>query len=232
MEKGIFCKYNSRMNLYDFLAVESHYLELFHEGEREARRRLVFQPEEADDVVSEALENLLDYFSRKPEKVFALENMEDEKMKNYLKKAMRHQVINIVKKRNRRHVLRMDDLAFSAMEIPAQRGLVDAENNAVHGAGFLASSHTSLDQLREELHFFIEEKFGRERWKKKKDAVDLFMERIGKNMRIGDLQKKYPDANVAVMNAIAHRVIKKYSSWIQKNGRDRQSGNESRRGES
>jgi DNA-directed RNA polymerase specialized sigma24 family protein len=220
MENKINCKYNGWMNLFDYLALENHYLELFHEGKREARRRLVFQPDEANDVVSEALENLLDYFSRKPEKVFALESMEGEKMKNYLKKAMRHQVINIVKKRNRWLNVRVADLASLAAGIPGAGGLAEMEDELAENSTLVAAiSHGGLEQLRAELFFFIEEKFGREKWRIKKDAVDLFMERVGNNMSISDLQEKHPEMNAAVMNTIAHRIFKKFSSWVQKNGR-------------
>jgi hypothetical protein len=145
-------------------------------------------------------------------------------MGNYLKKAVRHQVINIVKKRNRWLNMRVDDPAALVAGTPAAGWAAVEPAPAVHNVLGDAFSSCGLEQMRAELFFFIEEKFGREKWAGKKAAVDLFLERVGNNMSIGDLQERHPEVNAAVMNTIAHRIFKKFSSWIQKNGREPQPG--------
>ena len=197
IKKG--CYYNSQMNLFAYLAEEDRYRTFMRSGLMEVRRRTIVPMEEAEDIVSDAMERLLDYYARKPEKLLVLESMAEDKMNNYLKKALRNHLINVIKSRSRIHFMSLDKSTEPQMQNNDSK--IDNE--------------IDLQAIREELYYFIEEQFGREKWPQKKEAIDMYIERMVGKTTMGELQKRYPDKKIAVMNTVAHRIVKKYSHWSQ-----------------
>jgi len=191
------------MDLFVYLTDEDRYRRLLRQGMQEACRRMVLSSEDANDIASEALERLLDYFARKPDQLYRLESMAEGKVTNYLRKALRNHIINIIKKRQRQVFLAWEEIGEPAAPV----------------AEPVTAAARDLPDIRRELHFFIEEKFGREKWAGKKEAVDLFIERVAGKLRMREMQDRHPGRNIAVLNTEAHRIVKKYARWVQKNGR-------------
>lgn len=222
------------MDLCDYLSEWKNYAALIREGQYEARRLFVYNAEDIDDITSEAIEELLDYFERKPDKVLQIEAKEAAEMNNYLRKAMRNRVFNIVKKRNRQKAAFIKMLTDNPELYKRRLDLVEKSGEPEHfvteilniirekfGLTVPDIDQFNLNSLGKEMHFFIEERFGRERWGSKKEAVDLFLERVEKNMSLIDLEKRYPRKKIASLNTEAHRIMKGYLKWLNSNHKSR-----------
>jgi hypothetical protein len=222
------------MDFFDFLSNHGNYLSLVREGNYEARKRMVFDLEERNDITSGALEKILDYFKRKPEKLLEIESKQKEEMANYLKKAMRNQVLNIIKRQNREKVLALEFLSdTSRKEIEKINTplLEEPKTNLTQemvykikkklGLCVIDINDFSFKKTKNEMHFFIEEKYGRENWEYKKDAINIFIERFENNISISKLKEKYPLKNIPSLNTEANRIIKKYLYQLKKNQKNK-----------
>lgn len=217
------------MDFFDFLSNQRNYLALVREGNYEARKRMVFDLEERNDITSEALEKILDYFKRKPEKLLEIESKQKEEMANYLKKAMRNQVINITKHQNREKVLALKFLSDTSRKETEKINtafLEEPKTNLTQemvykikkklGLCVIDINEFSFEKMKDEIHFFIEEKYGREYWEYKKETINIFIERFENNISISKLKKEYPLKNIPSLNTEANRIIKKYLYQLKK----------------
>jgi hypothetical protein len=230
------------MDLFDYLSEWKHYASLIKEGQYEARRLGVYNSEDIDDMTSGAMEDLLDYFQRKPEKVAEVEAKEMAEMNNYLKKAMRNRICNIVKKRNRQKAA-FFQLMAAALEDERERVHVEQMADGRHhsyaeifnkikekfGLTLNDVHQFNLKETRQDVNFFIEEKFGREKWPDKKEAVNIFLERVEQNLSLTELESRYPQKNIASLNTEAHRLIKRYIKWLKTGHKSAVFRNENRR---
>jgi DNA-directed RNA polymerase specialized sigma24 family protein len=186
--------------------------------------------ESASDVAIEAFEQVYEWIKR-PYSYLAFENFTLEKIRNFIYKAVRSRCINIIKKENRRLEMAKDiiekiknsigiglDEELSVFE---SAGDPEGPDNLIKSMGpfMIDLNKVTLEDLKEEVRFFIEEKYGRSKWEQKKFAVDVFFERFQENLTIKELKEKYPGVNIASLNTESHRMIKSYFKWAKKSGK-------------
>jgi hypothetical protein len=220
-----------QMDFFDFLSKIENYKALVAAGKYTIKNIYSNHPEDVEDIISEALENLLDYFKRKPEKLLEIQRKEKDEMSNYLKKSMRNHVINILKKRNRikkSNLELMENLTKSGVHYNnwfkgeyqnQEKPSPFVEEVQEDFAGFIADRQNfSLPNLKKHIYHFIEEKYRQESWSYKKSTIDIFFERFEKHMTLQKLKAIYPNKNIPSFNTEANRILKKYLHWVEKRG--------------
>ena len=213
------------MDICDYLSERANYFALVKEGEFMVKKGFFYDSDDIPDITSEAMEKILDYFKRKPEKLIEIENMDKEEMSNYLKKAMRNHVINILKRRNRQNKNDIELIKKTIHEEKEKMTFYNLNPSGKDSFGEILNklrdrkdfgrdcvNDFNVDFIRNNIHFFIEEKFGRSKWNEKKRAIDLFIERYEENISLKDLKKKYVDINIPSLNTEANRIVKGYPS--------------------
>jgi len=180
--------------------------------------------EDLEDIVLEALEKLLDYFQRKPEKLLVLEDKDPAAMSNYLKKSMRNHVLNVLKRKNRekrlesaltsdlvREVIRgVSAPAGRLRPCPIPENLFIEDTPTQTGS---AEGPASVNRLKRDIHAFIESRYAPRKWDRKKHIIDLFFERFERNLSLTRIQALHPGKNIPSLNAEANRILKKYRVW-------------------
>lgn len=218
MDSSMHCIYNGGMDLCRYLSDKSHYMELRKAGEKELRRRAFHDRDEIDDIISAALERLLDYFQRRPDKFLQIEEKPQEEMSNYLKKALRNHILNIISRQSRlqrmHNRLVQDPFMLILHDIQTQSHPGGSTSNVDGNPDSESWRGLSWEQIREEIHYFIEEKFGRAKWAAKKAVADFFLQRLREGLSLREMQARYPDRNTATMNTEGHRLIRSFRQWV------------------
>jgi len=214
------------MDLFDFLSDDVNYRGLLKIGVYEVFKRKSCSREDAEDIVSESLENLLDYYQRKPEKLLELESKSNEEMGNYIKKSLRNHVLNII---IRNHKAKIKEIEF----IEKMQNSSTEENQFQYlnqlpyqflslsekvNAGLIMDfSRLDCKNMQKDIYLFIEKKYKPGIWENKKEAILLYMKRIKSKKTISQMQALIPDKNISSLNTQAHRIINSYRNWLKKN---------------
>ncbi len=185
--------------------------------------------ETARDVSMEAVEQLYEWLKR-PYSELAFADFTPAKMRNFFYKSIRNRCINIVKKENRRSKMVREviekiknsigiglDEPIDVFDTPDSP---EGPENLIKcfGPFMIDLNRVSLEDLKKEVFYFIEETFGRAKWKGKKFAVDLFFERFQQGLSIKEFKKMHPGENLPSLNTEAHRTMKNYFKWARKSG--------------
>ncbi len=218
------------MDLCIFLSVKENYDKLIKMGMQEVLRRTGCSWEDAEDIASQSLCNLLDYYQRKPEKLLELEKKGYKEMQNYLNKSIKNQIMNVIikkyKKRKREleiaeKIRKNSQNTFqSALQFPEQtlnRTLFINKDMV----GKLTGNTRKLTKevIRKDIYSFIESRFKPEKWKIKKQAISLYIKRMETAKTIAQMQILMPEKNLPSLNTQAHRIISSYRNWLNEKGR-------------
>ncbi len=215
------------MDLFDFLSDEGNYKKLIKIGVYEVFKRISCSGEDAEDIVSESLENVLDYYQRKPEKLMDLESKNNEEMKNYIKKSLKNHILNII---IRNHKAKIKEMEF--IEKMQYGGSEEIQKQSRHlnqlpdqflslservNAGLTINfTQSDCKNIKKDIYSFIEKKYKSGMWESKKEAISLYMKRIKEKKTISQVQMLIPDKNISSLNTQAHRIIKSYRNWLKK----------------
>lgn len=219
------------MDAIDFLSDRNNAEAFFRYGRNMAISKGK-DSESAEDIAIEAFEQVYEW-TKRPYNKPSFEDFTLEKMKNYFYKAIKSRCINIMNREKKRleRVREFLKKIKNGRNIGPESEIITAEtpDNAGSSSALIKQmgafavdlNEITLKDLREDIHFFIEEKYGRANWKHKKFTIDLFFERYENNLTIKDLKEKYPGKRIASLNTEAHRIIKNYIKWLEESGQSR-----------
>lgn len=206
------------MDFCRYLSDKSHYMELIRSGERELRRRGFYDPDEVADISAAALERLLDYFQRHPERFISIEKRPESEFSNYLKKALRNHIRNTINQQSRLQKMhnRLVQDPFMLILHDIQPQAIPRENAFGDAVGPDNKDWQGLswEQIRKEIFYFIEETYGRAKWATKKRAADFFLFRLKNSLTLKEMNNHYPDFNISSLNTEGHRVIRSFRQWV------------------
>lgn len=219
------------MDLCDFLSQRKNYESLVKKA-REVIRS--YGQEEVYDIISEALVLLLDYFKRNPGKLLEIEQKESDEMFHILKVALRNRVFNILNQRNKEMKKILEHMKELTWEDEENTNIfrkvwstgIRIFRGVKNQLGFVSVdiNEFTLEKVEKDIYFFIEEKYGREKWNLKKEAIKLYIERFLRDIPIPDMQELYPGKNIASLNTDANRTVRKYLKWLKQNERFKRLG--------
>jgi hypothetical protein len=216
-----------QMELFDFLSDKNNYLTLMQKVMKMVNKQSHLCHEEAKDIASDAMERILDYYQRKPQKLEELEQMEETKMLNYLKKALSNHVLNILIQKSNKKIKKLKtlaDLQRTEIEKIKNTNINQNEANLIwikSQLGYTAvdSDEICLDRIRRELFQFIQNEFKPHKQEAQKSALDLFINRIKLHLSLKEMQAANPTQNIGSLNTKTHRLFKLYIRWL-KNQKD------------
>lgn len=232
MDFSEICIYNYDVDpINDFLSDNSNVKAILRYGRRVAVS-MGQDTESAEDIAIEAFEQVYEWIKR-PYSYLSFKDFTFERMKNFIYKAIKSRCINILKRENR-HLKKVKEFwekikngriigpegEITTAETPGNTGSSDDLVKRM-GAFAVDLNNITLKDLKADIHFFIEEKFGRATWKHKKFTVDIFFERFENDLTIKDLKEKYPGKKISSLNTEAHRIIKSYIKWLEKSVQSR-----------
>jgi len=212
------CIYNGGMDFCRYLSDKGHYMELIRSGEKELRQRGFYDPDEMADISAAALERLLDYFQRHPEKFISIEKRPQNELSNYLKKALRNHIRNTINQQSRLQKMhnRLVQDPFMLILHDIQSGEISGEKEAKDPGEPDNNDWQGLswEQIRKEIFYFIEETYGRAKWVTKKKAADFFLFRLKNGLTLKEMGNHYPGCNISSLNTKGHRVIRSFRQWV------------------
>jgi hypothetical protein len=205
---------------------KKNYVALMKVAMHEVFKRTGCCNEDAEDIAAESLGNVLDYYQRKPEKLMELELKQYDAMLNYLKKAIKNHVINIIvrnykqKTKENKFIEKMkkndSDLLQATIQYPCQILNDVLFVNDIEDDDFMNNfKRKGCEDIQKDIFLFIEDKFEPEKWGKKKEAITLYMKRIETNKTIAQMQSSMPNKNLSSLNTQAHRIICAYRNWLK-----------------
>jgi len=206
------------VELFHFLSDKENYLVLLDTGSREINRRSHISRDDQQDILAEAMGRILDYFERKPEKLLAVERKSPKEMMNYLKKSIRHQVLNIMLSRHRERIRLLNYSRRCEKErretIHRQQLSTEPMEDELHWIA-MVRDRMNLQDIRKELNRFIQRKCKPRQQDYHREAVAVFIMRLEQQLTISQLQDRYPEKNIASLNTLAHRIFHRYHRWLK-----------------
>ena len=213
------------MDLCIFLSVKKNYDKLMRMGIQEVLRRTGCSWEDAEDIASQSLCNLLDYYQRKPEKLLELEQKGYKEMQNYIKKSIKNQIMNVIIKKYKKRKKELEiaekirknnqNTFQSALQFPERtlnRKLFDNEDMDSKLTG--NTRKVNQEVIQKDIYSFIESRFKPEKWKIKKQAISLYIKRMETAKTIAQMQISMPEKNLPSLNTQAHRIICSYRNRL------------------